>query len=356
MSIIHRYVTQSVLKQLAVILAAVTGIYLTIDFFEKIDDFLDAKLLLSRVATYFALRIPFVVAQVTPVAILLSVLVSLGLMVKHNEVTALQSAGAHPGYLLQPILSIGAAAAVGLFFFSEAVVPFATLRADTIWRQEVRKEDAVTARENDIWIRGKGFIGRIEYYPAQGKTVHGVSLNFFDEGFRLVRSLDAAQAVYETKVWRLQEVIDQRLLGDDYVVSHVPELRVSLDLAPEDLQGVVKPSQDMGYKELAAYAKRVEEEGYDATVYRVDLAAKVAFPLVCLVMAVVGAAIALRRKGKDALTLGVVMGIATAFAYWIVHSLCVSLGHAGLYPAVPAAWTANLVFGAFGMVLLLGAL
>ena len=71
MKIISRYLTVEIGKQFAIILIAVVGIYLAVDFIEKVDDFMDAGVPMQRALIYFTYKLPLVLSQITPVAILL---------------------------------------------------------------------------------------------------------------------------------------------------------------------------------------------------------------------------------------------------------------------------------------------
>ena len=97
------------------------------------------------------------------------------------------------------------------------------------------------------------------------------------------------------------------------------------------------------------------EAWYDATNYKVDLYAKVAFPFVCIIMCIVGTGIALKEKKREGLALNIAYGIGIVFLYWIFYSFCVSLGYGEMLPPFIAAWTANLVFLSFGVITLLNA-
>jgi lipopolysaccharide export system permease protein len=113
---------------------------------------------------------------------------------------------------------------------------------------------------------------------------------------------------------------------------------------PEDIKRVVKKSEEMGFLELLAYIKNIENEGYDAYVYKVDLYAKLAFPFVSFIMCLVGAGIASRSKLKESLSVSIFYGICMAFFYWIFYSFCLSLGYGEMLPPFMAAWAANVVF------------
>ncbi|MFP4477138.1 MAG: LPS export ABC transporter permease LptG [Desulfatibacillaceae bacterium] len=352
MTILQKYATGSVLRIFAASLAAVLAIYLAVDFFERIDDFMENRAPMSMALEYFALRIPFVIDQVAPVAVLLAVLLTFGLMAKNNELMAFRAAGGSSYHLLAPVLAFGVIASGFLFFWGEMVVPVAASRANAIWNHGVKNETAYSLRERDIWIRQPGLIARFQSLPAGETRALGVSLNYFDEEFTLVKKYDALRGVYGEGGWRLEEVVVQTL-GDEgfYEVEHLDSVHVELDVAPDDMRRVQRDSEEMGYFELADYVRRMREEGYDVTRYVVDLADKTAFPLVCLVMATLGGAMGLRGRQGEGLAVNVVLGVFLAFGYWVVHSTSVSLGYADILPPVLAAWAANAVFAAAGVVL-----
>ncbi len=111
----------------------------------------------------------------------------------------------------------------------------------------------------------------------------------------------------------------------------------------------------MGIVELYNYIHTIESEGYNAIPYRVDFQAKIAFPFVCVVMALAGLGIAVRAGLREGLPMSITFGIGTAFFYWIFFSLTMSLGYGGRLPPWLAAWCANLVFLCLGGLALMGA-
>jgi lipopolysaccharide export system permease protein len=355
MTIIHKYLTKELLKYFCIVLTAVVGIYLAVEFFGRIDNFLDAKLPISRALAFLTLKIPFIVAQIAPVGLLLAVLIVFGIMVNNNEIVALKNGGVSIFYLFKPILVMGLLFSALLFFFSEVAVPITMGKANRIWRSEVKKESAVTSREKNIWIKGNRSISHITYFKPSSETIFGVTLNYFDESFRLIKRIDAQKGVYKGGEWRLLNVVEQDLVKDEksYKVTYSVESPAKLEFAPEDLKRVVKKCEEMSYGELSEYIQKVEEEGYDATSYRVDLSAKIAFPLVCVVMSIVGTSLALWRKRKEGFASSVVYGIGMAFLYWTFYSLCLSLGYGGILPPVIAAWLTNIIFTCLGTLVIL---
>ena len=73
--------------------AALISLYLLIDFFEKIDNFLEKGKSAGLILKFFVLNIPFIVEQMSPVCVLLAGVITLGVLNHTNELIALKSCG-----------------------------------------------------------------------------------------------------------------------------------------------------------------------------------------------------------------------------------------------------------------------
>ncbi len=164
MSLINKYLTKEILKYFCILLATVVGIYLAVGFFEKIDNFMEASLPFLKIIRYFYLKIPLIVAKITPVGILLAVIVVFGLMNKNNEILALKSSGASIYYILWPVVSIGLSLSVLIFLLSELIVPITISKVNRIRNFEVKKKSVTISRGKNIWIKGDLSIYHITYY------------------------------------------------------------------------------------------------------------------------------------------------------------------------------------------------
>lgn len=356
MSILDRYLIKEVLKHFTFVLSAVIVIYLAIDFFENIDRFMEADLPVSRALDFFQLKLPLIVVQITPVGILLAVLITFGLMNKNNEIIALKSGGMSVYHFLRPVLSLGILFTIAYFIFAEVVVPVTVSKANEIWRVEVKKL-TVTAERKNIWIKGHRSIVYISYFNPQDRTISGVTVNHFNPQFQLDRRIDAQRGKYQNNHWILFDVMEQKLNPQDgsYTVSFEDAQDEDLDLSPDDLKRVVKKSEEMSFQELYRYIEHIEAEGYDATPYRVDLQAKFALPLACIIVCIIGASITLKKTTREGLALSITFGIVIVFLYWITQSFCTSLGYGGVLPPFIAAWIANFIFTCFACINFLNA-
>jgi len=200
MTVIHKYITHLFFKYFAIVLGVVIVIYLSIDFFGRIDKFLEAEIAPALIAAFFLYKIPLIVSQITPIAVLLGVLAAFGLMAKNNEIIALKSGGVSLHCLLIPIVVIGICLTVLLFVFSEVVVPISVVKANRI--EEMRYGTKMTtSRGKNIWIRGDRSITHIDYYNPSDQMVSGISIAYFDQEFALTRRINAEKGKYIDGNW-----------------------------------------------------------------------------------------------------------------------------------------------------------
>jgi len=354
MLIVNRYIVKEVVRVFATLMVALIFLFYIFDFFEKIDNFINAGISVPRILVYFAFKLPFVAAQMIPICLLLAIIITFGLMNRHNELLALRSSGVSIMNLLKPVLMMGGVLGVSLFIISEAVVPVAISKANRIWLEEVNKKSVSTSMERSIWIKEKRKIIHIEHYNPTEKAIFNIVVYEFDQTFNLVRRVDASRGVFKEESWILDDVMEQKYnastgIYDVMLRRQAPE---PMDLQPDDLTRVVKGSEEMGFTELMGYIHQVEDEGYDTTPYRVDLHAKAAFPFICLLMSLIGTGIAAKIRPKESLPILIAAAIGIAFLYWTGYGLFISLGYGEVLPPLMAAWTANAVFLFFSIYLL----
>ena len=240
---------------------------------------------------------------------------------------------------------------------SEILVPMTISKANRIWDVEVKNRAEATSSRTNIWMKGHRAIYNFEHFDFKKKSISGITLNYFDDQFRLVKRVIAREALYQQNHWVFHDVMEQVMdpASDKYSVSFYQERVEPLEFAPEDLKRVAKRSEEMNVMELYDYIHNVESEGYDATNYRVDFQAKFALPLVCVIMGIVATGIAVRQKSREGLSVNIALGVSTIFLYWIVHSFCVSLGYGGMLPPVIAAWIADVIFLSLGLFIIMKA-
>lgn len=345
-SIIHKYILQEFAKYFCIVQLVVICIFVVVDYLGGINRFITSGISFLRAFTFVFLRIPFFFTQLIPVIIILSIIITFGLMNKNNEILVLKSSGVNLFYLIKPLIITGLILTVTLFILTETVVPIATESANTIKLVEIKKENFSTSKEKNIWIKGDNVISHIKFYNPIKQIAFGIAVSYYDNNFKLTDRIDAQKGVYKNGKWIfyqiLQQMIDKK--NGERVIKFYDKKEILSPFTLDDLKGVVKKSDEMSIKELSKFIERVEAEGYDATVYKVDFQSKLAFPFICVIMCIAGAGIAMKSYLKGRIPLSVSYGIGFAFFYWVFYSFCIALGHGEILLYWVAAWMPNIVF------------
>src|SRR6185369_14268715 len=171
------HLVREVLRTFALMMVAFVAIFVMVDFFDRFDDFLKQGASAGTIALLFMHRIPLVVAQVMPVAVLAGALVGLGLLARNNEFVALRSCGVSLWQVTAPLAAVGILIGVVNFVWGDTVVPASARRSHEIWNHDVKKRNAPTGvfAGRDIWFHGKaGFYNINRVAPAR-HMLYGVT-------------------------------------------------------------------------------------------------------------------------------------------------------------------------------------
>ena len=102
MTVIHKYVLREVVRYLILSCVALCTLFLVVDFFDRIDNILEANASLHSVVLYFLLKIPQFFTLTLPIAMLSAVMLGFGLLSKNSEVTAMRASGMKIFWIARP--------------------------------------------------------------------------------------------------------------------------------------------------------------------------------------------------------------------------------------------------------------
>lgn len=355
--ILYRYLVGEYSKLLSLCLAGLAAVYFTIDFFGKFRRFLEDDAATATVITYFALRLPKMVADVLPVSVLMATLITLGILTRTNELTAIKACGISLYRALAPFLAVAALATAGVLGANLRLIPVLEQRAEYLRKVKIEGREAERFfRSKHLWLRhGDQFINILLADPER-QTLEGVRVYRVGSDFTLRSVIEAERAVFVQGRW-IMPVATERVLAPDAATTERRLSDAPLDITrrPKEFRQLVLEPPAMTFGELRRFVAQLRAEGLDDQRYAVDLHAKTALPFVNLVMALVGLSLGLHESRARGTGRGIALSLVVALGYWFSHSLALSLGHGGLLPPWLAAWMANLIFAAFGGFLLLGA-
>ena len=346
MRILDRYLLREFVVYLLLGLLGFIVIFAVVDLIEKMDVFLDHKAPWLLVAQYFVNLAPDVVVKMLPVALLLATFLALGQLNKFGELTAMRAGGLSLLRILQPVFAVAFACVALSLVLGEYVVPEATRARDVIFEERIQhlQRSMPSERADVTYLGSGGRVWLVGLYLVHEQRMHDVSLQEFRSG-ELSRRIDAAEASWDGRRWVFSAGYVRRFTSGREQAEAFQRMAVDgLGERPEDFAKPGHKPEEMNYFELRNYVERLRASGARVENYLVDLHLKLAFPLICVIVVMIGGAMSTRYRMQGA-ALGFGLAVAISFLYYGVMRAGQALGHNGALPPYVAAWSADVLFG-----------
>ncbi|HEY7412534.1 MAG TPA: LptF/LptG family permease [Vicinamibacteria bacterium] len=356
--LLDRYVAQTYVGKFALVLVSFWALFVLVNFMDLFDDVQQNRVKGVVVLHYYAFFSPQVVHLVTPVCVLVAVLITYGIMSRRNEITAMKAAGISIYRASAPALILGLLAALLMFSAAEYVLPAMNRVANRDFNVIKGRPPESGSRLDKRWLLGSD--NRIYHYdylePRTGAPVmYGLSVYDVNPArWDLRDHLYAARATWNGVAYDLERGW-RRTFGNtptrpafrEFAESRTREIE-----APGYFRQEQRSADTLRFGELRRHIATLEKLGLDVVSLQVKLHGKLAFPVVCLVMTLLGIPFAFVVARRGALY-GIGVSVMIAIVYWAAVHIFEALGSHGVLPPMLAAWAPNLVFGAIGTYLTL---
>jgi LPS export ABC transporter permease LptG/LPS export ABC transporter permease LptF len=353
--LLDTYVLTSFLFYFVMLLASFVLMTEVYNFFDLLGDIIRNGIAMSRVFTYLFFLTPMLIYETLPISVLVAVLVTFGVLTKHNEVTAFKACGISLHRLAIPVLAISGVFSAGLFAFDHFYIPDANKKQDAL-RNEIKGKPVQTYLHPERkWIFGRGSrIYYYKYFDNLERVMGNVSVFELDpKTFDLQREISAERAQWQPslRTWIFQSGWVRQVRPTTFTrfqVMTFPEL----DEPPDYFLKELKQDKQMNFYELEAYIGDLQQSGFDTIRLRVQLYKKFSVPLLAVIMATISIPFGFLVGNRGAMA-GIGVSIGIAMAYWGVGKLFEQIGNANQLPPGLAAWSPDVIFALAGTYLLL---
>jgi LPS export ABC transporter permease LptG len=348
--IVDTYILSTFLFYFALLLASFVLMTHVYTFFELLGDIVKNNIPMSHMLEYLFFLTPKLIYDSTPISVLVAVLVTFGVMSKHNGVSLYR--------LSMPVMLAATVLSAGLFAFDySSILPEANRRQEAL-RDEIKGRAPQTyLRPDRKWIKGQGpRIYYYKYFDQRTATMAGVNVyEFGEKPFRMVRHISAERARWEPalQLWIFENGWSRDLktrvesTGQVFKATTFPEL----DEPPGYFLKEVIQDKQMNSTQLAAYIEELGQSGFDTVHLRIQLQKKFSVPLFAFIMALISVPFAFLTGSRGAMA-GVGVSLGIAVAYWSIGQLFEQVGNVNQLPAALAAWSPDALFSLAGMYLL----
>jgi lipopolysaccharide export system permease protein len=318
----------------------------------------DANLPLLAAIQILLLKVPEFVAYALPVSVLLSTLMTYGRLSNDSEIIAIRSCGTSLLRLIIPAFLLSLMVTGITFICTELVVPSANYRASSILITSIKEEHEYRQTKDIFYPNYENIV------LPDGQTIRTLKSLFYAEQFngKEMKSLTIIQ-------W-LGQRLDQIVISDSASWNSLKNTWDFFDgtiyqIAPDESYSEAFPFEhqqlkfpkavfdfasqgrnpyEMNIAQAQEYTRILQLSGDQKKVrlFKVRIQQKIAFPFVCIIFGLIGAAIGssfgqISRGTSFGLSVGIV------FAYYVFGFITGSIGLVGTISPFLAAWLPNIL-------------
>lgn len=401
-----RYLVLHFLKMFLLVLLGAVFMFIVIDFVGNIRTWLARDLLDAK--AYYLAYLPYIVYLVTPVALFIGVVASVGNMSRHLEIMAIQQSGRSPFRALVPVFLVGALVTAFSFYLDAKVLPDANHSRYKIMEpmSQQRKDPRIRDKRDFVYISGDKTSWFMRSYGGATKMGRDVVLLIYRDG-DLYERFDArrlrwiepdtvfAKASGETEntattgrkpanrlkldsireksaanrdsekispagtivaiepgYWRFEDGYERTFLKDGTVETRhfVREsLKGKTSLLPEDFLDERQRGDEMDAKTILRKIEVQKRSGENTSKLETAYYFKFSGSMMNFIVLLIGAALAHRFNRNGGLSQKFGLGILLVFSYYVVIRIGLKMSENGaLYPVL-GAWIGHIVFATIAL-------
>ncbi len=304
------------------------------------------------------LDLPATLVLAMPIAGLFATMLTSVKLSSNSELTAMRAAGVPYRRIFVPILLVSLGMSLASFWVSNGVVP--------VSRQAIREIDqqAIVAQvqqeqNQDVFFKTQGglwfFIRAVNPKLNTMEDVTILQMTPTSDSREQMESVTvAAQADWDGRLWTLKDGVIHYYDASGISVYEDPFETKSLDVSA-DLSTLMLPPQSPDELSLPDLGQRISDlrgSNVKTQALETEWHLRFSLPLANFFAVLISLPLAIQSTKQVGRYGGVVLGILLVFVYYVILNVSRSLGEAGAVEPWLAAWSHNLIFGSFGLLLI----
>lgn len=353
MKLLDRYLMAQFAKNLALVICSLVAIYLLVDFFERVDNFLESQKTIGLAVKYLLLKLPFMYLQLIPVCILLAGIITLGVLNQHFEFMALMAGGISVLRIIRPLLVAAALFTLLTVAIGQWVLPATSAATNRIWYEEVNRQiPKGIIRDGRTYFRGtEGIFSFIRPNPLKNEF-RNFSFASYDVEHGLTTLLTAESATWENGTWQFTNGQQKdRTDNGGFSVTLFKTLSREFSEQPEEFFVPPYKIEELSYTTLLRQALDTKISNHESLM---EFHRRFSYILLGIPLLLLGIPVLLsvhKNRGRD-LALAIPVSCGMAFAAWGAWSASQSLAKTATLPPGVASWSIHVLTIALGCFLL----
>ncbi|HAW07970.1 MAG TPA: hypothetical protein DCW42_02190 [Bacteroidetes bacterium] len=355
MKMLHFYMIKRFFSTFFFALLAMSVLFIIVDLFEHLENFLDRDLGVLKILEYYLYFIPDILKLVIPIATLLAVLFSVGMFASNNEITAMKSGAMSLYSIMLPFIIASLALSVVQLYFSSEIVPKSNKIKNKLGEQYFGRS-ARTVYLSNLYIRDNPFkVVNFREYDANKNKGYFLQIQIYSaiDSPRLSESLTADNFYWDpqSNSWKLIGIRKRIFLQNNIKEQLTDSMNYKFSFDQKELTELAKPLDEMTFREQSNFLQFQQKGGKDIKKELTNFYGLIAFPFANFIVILFGVPFAsIKQKGGIAIQISAALIIS--FVYIVFTKLGQIIGYSMNFPPLLSAWLANGLFFLGGIFVL----
>lgn len=352
---LDKYIVSGTAKAYFLLLSVFTGLYVIIELFSELGNFIAAKTAPAIISSYYLNMLPLIFLRVSPLSLLIAVIYTFAELNKNNELLGIRAIGVTLFRTSRGILTLSLVISVAALFAQETLLLDSQRKVERISLNYVKNSQDLTREEKNIAFRNNNNIFFITRFLPKKKYMEEVIVFQEDETGEIKNKIVARRVDYINGIWIARDVVSYSLEKSGKIIDaplYWREKILDMDESPETI--VAKKSLFEEGSSIRILKKEREKMRSTKTqnfllLLTIELHKKIAEPFfhIFLVIGVLPFAMEIKKRKAGLSSLG--LGFIFGFVYYVIFSTSLALGKAGVIIPHLCVWAAPLFFVIIGI-------
>jgi lipopolysaccharide export system permease protein len=356
---INRYIVRELLPPFGINLFFFTFIFLITKILEITNMVVNFQVSLLSFLLLLLYSMPFFLAFITPMSVMMAVLLTFLRMSGDNELVALQACGMNPKRFLIPVF---------IFCFLGWLMTTLITMVGLPWGNHSYYGLTMELAQShaDAVIKERTFIDNFKNLMLYVNKVNLRDRSLTDVFIEDQRNKGIANIIVAPRGRIFSEpqkqIIRLRLLNGTInqvdlakqsahsIAFDTYEMNLDLKEMLSDGATKRKPIEEMGLSDLNSYIQKTPKGSKTYYKALMKFHEKFALPFACFTLGLVAMPLGMRSR-RSRRSMGTVLGIILFLSYYILLSAGWSFGESGTLPPLVGMWVPNLIMGGVGIFL-----
>lgn len=312
MKILDRYTLKNFILFLFIVLFLFIFIFLIVDISDNLSNYIQSGKSFKEIFLLYLFYIPSLLTLLFPLGILVSIFITIGIMVKNNELVAIKSSGISVYRFLLPLFILVLFLSFLQFFLKENIETYSTKRYRGI--KESRDFDQMN-REDFVFVQDEQTILKGEYFSVKNFSIREPEIFKLDDKKNLEKYVKAKRGVFKEERWIFEICQIYDLKNNLYETFEKREMFDILNVKPNQIVFDRENVDIYKISELLKIRDGIKKSKGEVAKQETEISYRFYFIFINIVIAIISASFVVNSR-ETGIIFGLAISVLLSFLYW----------------------------------------